>query len=212
MERELSRVHKLASPLILKRDGSTLTISDGVFKHSLDFKEFGKITIIGSDSEGFITFEISKPQQPSTLIDFSQTKQVSRRVSTGFSLIGKGIPKSLGSTSGATYEYFKRTPDETYYAKITVGTKSKKIHLGSLQDQSSSFYKIVKAAQRFGDTQWFDRKMLRKYLIPADSHGQKLKSTLDILIMEGYLERQESQKRGKPYEQYKKTSKIEAIH
>lgn len=214
MEREVCRVHKLASPLILKRNGSTLVISDGTFEHNFDFKEFGQMKIISIDSEGFITFEISKNQQPSTLIDFSKRTPTSiKHVSTGFSLLGRGSPKTLGSNaSRATYEYFKRAADEYYYSKIILGAKTKKIHLGSLHDESSPIHKIISGIKHFGETQWFDRKMLVKHLEPAQRHGQKLKSTLDILTIEGYLERQESQKRGKPYEQYKKTSKLQTIH
>lgn len=211
MEREVSRVHKLGSPLILKRNGSSLILSDGTFKAEFDFKEFGEMKILGVDSEGFITFEISKSYQPTLFPHLSPIK--SKPTTTSFSLIGRGSPKTVGShTSRATYEYFKRSADEYYYSKIILGTRTKKIHLGSLQDQSSAISKIVKGIQRFGDTQWFDRKMLRKHLESALGHGQKLKSALDILTIEGYLERQESQKRGKPYEQYKKTSKLQSIY
>lgn len=214
MEREISRFHKLAAPLILKRNGSSLIISDGTFKHDFDFKEFGQIKIIGSDTDGFITFEISK-NHPSIITEFSKGTIVPKKsISSGFNILGRGTPKSLSSTTTrATYEYYKRTADEYYYSKIISGSKTKKIHLGSLQDHSSPIHKIVSAIQQhFREMQLFDRKMLSRYLGSAESHGQKLKSVLDILTIEGYLEKQESQKRGKPYEQYRKTSKMETIH
>jgi hypothetical protein len=210
MEREISRVHKLATPLHLKRNGSNLLISDGTFKHEIEFKEFGEMKILGSDADGFITFEITKPQQTESAIGLTKPFHV-KLVSTGFSLIGKGTPKSLGG-SRATYEYYKRSGDEYYYSKVISGTKIKKIHLGSLQEESSHISKIMKGIQRFGETQWFDRKMLSKYLESPQRHGQKLKSALDILTIEGYLDRQESKKRGRPYEQYKTTSKLQATY
>lgn len=206
MEKEISRVHKLALPLIVKRSGSTLIISDGIFKHTLEIKEFGQLTVRGTDADGFIIFEISKGQQQTLTESFSR---FSKSTMIGFSLIGRGTAKTVGGsgTRGA-YEYFKRASDEYYYAKHTLGTKTKKIHLGSMQDRSSAIYRIVKGMQTIDRVGWFDRKQLRAVLPPALRHGQKLKSALDILTLEGYLERRESQKKGRPYEQYKTAEKL----
>jgi hypothetical protein len=43
MEKEVSRVHKLALPLIMKRSGSVIVVSDGIFAKEFDFKDFGQL-------------------------------------------------------------------------------------------------------------------------------------------------------------------------
>jgi hypothetical protein len=206
MQKEPIRVHRLAIPLIIKRRGTSLHISDGVFGHDFEFKDFGQIKVIGIDQDGFVTFEISMPEQQ-TLLE----PQSRERLSTvgSFTLIGSSISKSAGSgISRGTYEYFKRSTDEFYYADHSIaGKKDKRIYLGSLQDQSSHISQILKSCYRFDATTWFDRKQLCQSLSLALSHGQKLKSALDILVLEGYLEKRESQKKGKPYELYRITSK-----
>lgn len=209
MDKPIGRVHKLALPLIVKRSGSTLVVSDGIFKHEYEFKEFGQLVVRSIDSDGFITFEISKSQQQILIEPLSQR---GKPTTVGFTLIGTGTAKTRsGSTTRGTYEYFKRSGDEYFFAKHTLGTKTKKIHLGSLQVQSSAIYQIAKAMQHFDIGFWFDRKELSKYLSPSQRHGQKLKSALDILTLEGYIDRRESRRKGRPYEQYSTTSKTHQI-
>jgi hypothetical protein len=211
MEKELKRYHKLALPLIVERSGSSLTISDGMFEKHFDFKDFGKLRVTSIDSDGFVTFEISGGKQQ-TLVEPSASRGT-KNIEVGFVFLGSGTAKSSsGTASRATYEYYKRVADEYYYAAIKLGSKVKKIHLGSLQDASSHLRLIIRAIQTFGDEAIFDRKALMGRLsYSALRHGQKLKSALDILVMEGYLEKRESQRRGKPYEQFKKTLKILSI-
>jgi len=212
MEKEISRVHKLALPLIIERSGSSIVVSDGLFERAFEFKEFGRIRVTSIDTDGFVTFEVSAPRQ-STLIESSALTFSHKKVSElGFVLIGSGTARtSSGSTSRGTYEYFKRPADEYYYTLHKLGSKTKKIHLGSLQDQMSHIRQIAHAIQTFDDSTWFDRKALAQKLMPALAHGQKLKSVLDILVLEGYLERRETQRRGKAYEQYKKATKMHTI-
>lgn len=211
MEKELKRFHKLALPLIVERSGSALIISDGMFEKQFEFKEFGKLRVTSIDSEGFVTFEISGVKQQ-TIIEPASPRGT-RNVDVGFVLIGSGTAKSSsGTASRAKYDYYKRVADEYYYAVIKLGSKVKKIHLGSLQASSSHLRQIIRAIQTFSDGTFFDRKMLTGRLsYPALKHGQKLKSALDILVIEGYLEKRESQRRGKPYEQFKKTLKMLSI-
>lgn len=211
MEKELKRFHKLALPLIVERSGSALIISDGMFAKQFEFKDFGKMRVTSIDSDGFVTFEMSGVKQQ-TLIEPTSPRST-RDLEVGFVLIGSGTAKSSsGTTARATYDYYKRVADEYYYAAIKLGSKLKKIHLGSLQVSSSHLRQIIRAIQTFSDETIFDRKRLIERLsYPALKHGQKLKSALDILVIEGYLEKRESQRHGKTYEQFKKTPKMLSI-
>jgi len=211
MEKKLSRVHRLALPLIIERKGSVLSVSDGIFGHDFDFRDFDRLKILGVDQDaGYVTFEVSIGQQQ-TLMEAPIPKH-SKTADVGFTSFGTGTAKSSsGSTSRGTYEYFKRPVDEYYYTLHKLGSRTKKIHLGSLQDQTSHIHQIACAIKTFDDSTWFDRKSLVQKLMPALAHGQKLKSVLDIFVIEGYLERRETRKRGKAYEQYKKTVKIQTI-
>jgi hypothetical protein len=211
MEKKLSRVHRLALPLVIERKGSILSVSDGIFGHDFEFRDFDRLKILGVDEDGgFVTFEVSIGQQQ-TLVDPSSPKHF-RATDVGFVSFGTGTAKSSsGSTSRGMYEYFKRPSDEYYYTLHKLGSRTKKIHLGSLQDPKSSIRQIAYAIQTYDDSSWFDRKSLVKKLTSSLSHGQKLKSVLDILVIEGFLERKETQKRGKSYEEYKKTTKLQMM-
>jgi hypothetical protein len=125
--------------------------------------------------------------------------------------MGSGTAKSPSGTSRGVYDYYKRASDMTYYTILKLGSRSKKIRLGSLTDIQSHISQIAHAMQRFyeplGD-KWFDRKDLLPHLAPMLTHGQKLKSALDILVLEGYLERRETHERGKVHEEYKATGKL----
>jgi hypothetical protein len=211
MLKDSGRVHRLATPLVIKKSGTCLHVSDGMFGHDFEFKDFGQITVLGIDAEGFITFEVSTPKQQ-TLIE-SGIRPERLAIAGSFTLVGQGTAKT-SSSSGAkrgTYDYFKRSTDGYFYTVHKLGTKTKKIHLGSLQDPSSDIYQIAIAAQHFPDTHLFDRKEIVPLIKPSQSHGQKLKSALDILVLEGYLDRTESRKRGKVHEEYKTTSKLKML-
>jgi hypothetical protein len=209
MEKEIGRVHRLALPLIVKRIGTTILVSDGLFGHEFEFKDFGQIKIIGIDPDGFITFEVSTPEQQTFIESSSRLKLAT---AGSFSLIGSGTAKTSSSgASRGSYDYFKRSTDEFYYAVHKLGTKTKRIYLGSIQELTSDIRQVANATRHFEDSTWFDRKQITPLLKPSQSHGQKLKSALDILVLEGYLERTESHKRGKIHEQYRITSKIRGL-
>jgi hypothetical protein len=211
LEKEIKRVHKLSLPLIVERSGSVLTISDGMFEKRFEFKDFGKLRVTGLDSDGFVTFEVLKAQQQ-TFLEPILPRGIAKNGDGTFTHIGSGTAKSTsGSMSRGTYEYYKRVADEFYYASHKLGEKTKKIYLGSLQDTNSQIRRIIRTIQSFDDA-WFDRNKLTESLsTPALKHGQKLKSALDILVLEGYLDRSETKKRGRTYEQYKKTAKMLSI-
>lgn len=126
-------------------------------------------------------------------------------------LQGISQAQSTSSVKRGSYDYFKRSTDEFYYAIHKLGSKTKRIYLGSMQEPASDIRQIVTATRHFTDSTWFDRKQLIPLLKASQSHGQKLKSALDILVLEGYLERTESHKRGKVHEQYKITSKAKGF-
>jgi hypothetical protein len=210
MEKEIGKVHRLALPLIVKRTGTAILVSDGLFGHEFEFKDFGQIRVLGIDKDGFVTFEISSPTQQ-TLLESSRHEKLGDLGS--FTLLGSSTSKTSGSgVSRGTYEYFKRSTDEFFYAVHKMGGKEdKKIYLGSLQDPLSHLRQIAKACQRFDESIWFGRSQLAQPLQPSLKHGQKLKSALDILVLEGYLERTESHKKGKMHEEYRITSKLRGL-
>jgi hypothetical protein len=210
MEKKVSRIHRLALPLFIERKGSTLSVSDGIFGHDFEFRDFDRLKVLGVDRDGgFVIFEVGIGQQQTLE---GAAPRYKRGVDVEFVSFGTGTAKSSsGSTKRGTYEYFKRSSDEYYYTLHTLGVKTKKIHLGSIQDHKSPIRQIAFAAQTFDESIWFDRKVLVKKLVPSLAHGQKLKSVLDILVIEGYLERKETQKRGKSYEEYKKTMKLQTL-
>jgi hypothetical protein len=210
MEKEIGRVHRLALPLVVKRKGTAILVSDGLFGHEFEFKDFGQIKVIGIDSDGFVTFELSTPEQQ-TLIESSSSPRKLGVITGSFTQFGSGTAKTSSSIKRGSYDYFKRSTDEFYYAVHKLGTKTKRIYLGSIQEPASDIRQILSATRHFGDSTWFDRKQLIPLLKPSQRHGQKLKSALDILVLEGYLERTESHKRGKIHEQYKITSKEKAF-
>lgn len=207
MEKQIGKVHRLALPLIFKKSGTSLHVSDGTFGHEFEFKDFGQIKVIGIDDDGFVTFEVSKPEQQ-TLIELSPSSRKLMSTLGSFIQFGSGTAKS--SSSGmqrGSYDYFKRSTDEFYYAVHKLGSKTKRIYLGSMQEPTSDIHQIVVAIRHFEDATSFGRKQLIPLLKPSQSHGQKLKSALDILVLEGYLERTESRKKGKVHEEYKLTPK-----
>jgi hypothetical protein len=210
MEKEIGRVHRLALPLVIKRTGTAILVSDGLFGHEFEFKDFGQVKVVGIDADGFVTFEISKPEQQ-TLIESTSSPRKLSVISGSFTQFGSGTAKtSSSSVKRGSYDYFKRSTDEFYYAIHKIGTKTKRIYLGSIQEPASDIRQILSATRHFGDSTWFDRKQLIPLLKPSQSHGQKLKSALDILVLEGYLERTESHRRGKIHEQYRTTSKTKS--
>jgi len=211
MLKDSGSVHRLAMPLVIKKIGTCIHVSDGMFGHDFEFKDFGQLTVLGIDDSGFVTFEVSSPKQQ-TLIE-SSMKADRLAVAGSFSLLGQGTAKSR-STSGpsrGTYEYYKRSTDEYYYSVHKIGTKTKKIHLGSMQEPSSDIHQVAIAAQRFPEGHSFGRKEIIPMIKKSQSHGQKLKSILDILVMEGYLERTEARRKGKVHEEYKSTSKLRTL-
>jgi|GEM_PF-2912106 len=219
MEKEISRVHRLSLPLIIKKKGSVLTISDGYFAKDCEFKDFGQLKVTGIDREGSVTFELSMPQQ-TTLVESPLPLQRvyledSPAVMSDFILIGSGTAKSSsGNVSRGTYEYFKRPSDDYYLAVHKLeGKKDRKIHVGKIQDPTSVIHKIVyPIIESIEPSKWFDRKELLQHVKGASArHGQRLKSSLDILVLEGFLERKEAKQSGRVYEQYMKTPKILSI-
>jgi hypothetical protein len=212
VEKETVKVHRLALPLIIEGRGSALYVSDGMFGHEFELKDFRRLKILSVDPEGFVTFEIVVPHQQEHVESMSPMQ--SRFADVGFVLIGSSTAKSPSGGSRGVYDYYKRGSDMTFYTVLKSGTASKKIRLGSLADPHSHISQIAHAMQRFyeplGDA-WFDRKDLLPHLTHSLMHGQKLKSVLDVLVLEAFLERRETHERGKVHEEYKMTPKMRGL-
>jgi hypothetical protein len=209
MEKETSKVYKLAMPLIIEGRGSCLYISDGTFGREFELKDFRCLKITGFDPDGFVTFEMVSPRPQEHIVSTALVQ--TRFADSGFVLMSSSTAKSPSGASRGIYDYYKRAGDMTYYTVLRQGTATKRIRLGSLTDSKSHISQIAQAMKGFFDPlseKWFDRKDLLPHLTHALTHGQKLKSVLDILVLEGFLERRETHERGKVHEEYKVTSKL----
>jgi len=203
------KVFKLAYPLDIKRQGSYIVITDGTLSNTLPIEEWQNIHIKNVDSDGFIFFQLeyAKPKE------LTMSPVVEAGVN-GYTLFYSSVPKARAyGTSKSLYEYYKRERDSSYYALIKrEGSKTKKISLGSLQDQNSRIYQMMYIIWRsFRSGERFDRKKLVPFLPSRLASRRILKCVLDILTAEGFLERKERELRGHMHEEFIKTNKLERI-
>lgn len=109
----------------------------------------------------------------------------------------------------ARYRYYKRL-DGSLYA-ITSGKRARKIELGKSMDRNGRIFKIAEViSMRFRTAEF-----LKKDLIPIVpkrlSYGQTLKALLDVMTIEGFLEKREVPIRGKQRELFRATEKLREL-
>jgi flagellar protein FlaI len=140
--------------------------------------------------------------EPKTIILSPQVE-----ASRGYHLVYTSVPKSKG-TSKNIYEYYKRDQDLSYVALVRGDSKARKISLGSLKNPNSTINQITRVIdQSFSSNETFDRKKLVSLLPKRLTQGQKLKSTLEILTVEGFLNRTEKEEKGRLHIEFMKTKK-----
>jgi len=189
-------IRKLALPLEIKFGDDTI-ISDGFFV--LTSKEVRRLNITSIGEDGYVTCEIfpSKKEEVLSLKSFIREDN----------LIGTEISKTRGSGADfGQYRYYAR-PDGHLYAVIS-GKRIRRIQLGKLTDRDSPISIAVRTILRSFNSDEFTKKALASKLPKRLSHGQILKAILDVLTIEGYLQKREIQFRGRLQETFKSTDKL----
>jgi len=189
-----TKIRKLALPLEIKigTDGS---VWDGLIRFTS--KEVSQITITSIDEDNFVTCEISPMYEvitiplPDTLIgtEFSKTR-------------GRG--KDFGK-----YEYYKKT-DGSLYVAIS-GKRPHTLHLGSINEKSSPISIVARTIIQDIHMAEFSKNELARILPKRVSYGQMLKSILDVMKIEGYLEKREIRPKGRLKELFKATEKLNSV-
>lgn len=117
----------------------------------------------------------------------------------GYQLFHIGIPKSKGRGSiRSVYKYYKNEKDLSYFTLIKGDAKTTRLELGSIKNPESTIGQIARVIDRsFSTGKKFDRRILAPLLPRNLADAQKLKSALDILTAEGFLNRKEKELKGK---------------
>jgi hypothetical protein len=199
-----TKIRKLPLPLQFKLgvDGS---LTDGLF--ILTGKEASKISIISVDGDGYVSLEIHPPTQESEI----RTRQNNLKIFFGHGTkIGLETSKSRGQGKDFGQYTYYRSPDCNYVAEVT-GGRNRTFHLGNLKDRSSIMFQFAGTiVQHFG-TKEFSKHDLTPLLPQTLRFGQTIKSVLDIMTIEKYLERRQGKSDGKPgriREWFKTTDKL----
>lgn len=198
-----TKIRKLPLPLQFKL-GTDGSLSDGLF--TLTGKEANKINIVSIDNDGFVSLEIHPPTKepkPSTMN--SSTTIVLR------TKIGAETSKSRGrSKDFGQYTYY-RLADGNFIAEKIGGTRNRTFHLGNIKDHSSIMFQFAVAIIHNFGIKEFSKHDLTPLLPETLQFGQTVKSVLDVMRIEKYLERREGKRDGKPgrtREWFKATDKL----
>lgn len=190
-------IRKLPLPLQITVGDATV-ISDGFF--ALTSKEASSVNIVSIGQDGYATCEIIPP---------TKKKVVSpEEFFGGDTLIGVEPSRTRGRGKDfGQYKYYKR-PDGSLYS-VASGKRTRKYELGKLEDQNSPISIAAKAIVRSFKTTEFSKKDISP-LIPKNlRYGQKLKSLLDAMTLEGYLEKKAIKPKGRFRELFKATSTLQ---
>lgn len=198
-----TKIRKLPLPLRF-RLGANGLISDGLF--TLTDKDASEVSIISVDNDGFASIQIHPP--------IREPKSEATRLSDVFGLgtqIGFEASKSRGQGKDfGQYRYYRR-PDGTLFARVSGGARGRTFCLGNIRDRSSIIFQFAGTIiQHFGVNE-FSKRSLTPLMTQTLRFGQTMKSALDIMTIEGYLERREGKsegKRGRIKEWFRATDKL----
>jgi hypothetical protein len=198
-----TKIRKLPLPLQFKL-GTDGSLSDGLF--TLTGKEANKINIISVDEDGFVSLEIHPPprEHKSDAMNLSSVVVIRTK-------IGAETSKSRGRSKDFGQYVYYRLPDGSLIAEKMGGTRNRTFHLGNIKDHYSIIFQFaVTIVHSFG-TKEFSKHDLTPLLPQPLRFGQIVKSVLDIMRIEKYLERREGKSDGKPgriREWFKATDKL----
>jgi hypothetical protein len=213
LEKVRLKQFKLCLPLNCLVKNSEIVIKDKFeTQNVIPFSDGNAFSLGNMDNDGFVLFTVTYaekklPRQTSIL---SQTEAHIN----GYSLFHTNLSKSYGyGGQKSVFEYYKRDSDLSYYALIKKEGKTRKVLLGSLRDPTSRIFQVtyiinekfvVRGLQ-------FAKGQLAQFLPKPLKGARIIKSTLDILTKEGYLEASEgpSGKRNRPKEVFSKTDKLD---
>ncbi len=193
-----TKIRKLPLPLEIKI-GSDGSVSDGLF--TLTSKEANRIRIISIDEDGYVSCEISPP---------TPWEMVSIPVPDLHAFLGAELSKTRGRGKDfGKYEYYKKSNGNLYV--VISGTRPHTLQLGSLSNRNSPISTIARSIKQTFGVNEFSKSDLTKILPKRISYGQMLKSILDVMRIEGYLERKEVRPKGRLHELFKATEKLDSV-
>jgi hypothetical protein len=203
-----TKIRKLPLPLQVKL-GTDGTLTDGLF--TLTEKEASKISIISVDGDGYVSLEIHPPTQELK----TKTRQNDLKVFFGHGTkIGLEASRSRGQGKDFGQYVYYRSPDSSYVAEIRGTARDRTFHLGNLKDHSSIIFQFAATIVHTFGTMEFSKHDLTPLLPRTLRYGQTMKSVLDIMVIEQYLERREGKSDGKPgriREWFKGTGKLSQL-
>jgi len=178
--------------------GDDTVVTDGFF--ILTSKEASSINITSIDQDGYATLEIFPSMKRNSAYGTSA-------VIGQDTFLGEVPSRTLGRGKDVgLYKYYRR-PDGSLYA-IAHGKRNRKIKLGKPRDRHGRIYGVASAIQKqFGDGE-FTKQQIVPWLSKPLRHGQVLKALLDVMHLEGYLEKRIAQPKGRIQEHFKATVKL----
>lgn len=190
MESQKHREFKLAIPLEFEIVESHLVVKDR-FKNtnSISISPNVSFKISNPDADGYVLFDISIAELPKTKL--AEISPQSEAHINGYTLFHSSVARSISyGDARSIYQYYKRDKDLAYYALIKKdGKPDKKILLGSMLDANSRIFQVTRIIeQKFPQNTTFDKRALKEHLPSPFTTRGIMKSVLDVLVKEGYLD------------------------
>lgn len=196
-------VRKFPLPLRITVGDDTV-VTDGFF--TLTSKQASAINITSIGQDGYITCEIVPPTKKTIEKIVSPEEFFAADYLIGIETSrARGRGKDFGQ-----YRYYKR-PDGSLYAVVNGGKRSRKYQLGKPTERDSPISIVGRAIVYNFNTSEFSKKELTQMIPKHLSYGQKLKALLDIMTIEGYLEKRQTKPRGRFQELFKATDKLRKL-
>jgi hypothetical protein len=212
LEKVKQKQFKLCLPLNCAIKNSEIVIKDKFeTQNVIPFSDGNSFSLGYMDNDGFVLFTVTYTENkiPKQTILSQSVAHIN-----GYTLFHTTLSKSYGyGGQKSVFEYYKRDSDLSYYVLIKKEDKTRKILLGSLREPTSRIFQMAYIInEKFvAKGQKFDKGQLAKFL-PKPLNGARIvKSTLDILTKEGYLNMNEekSGKRLRTKELFMRTEKLE---
>jgi hypothetical protein len=191
-------IRKLALPLQIKI-GEEPMISDGFFK--LTSKDVSQLNVLAIDGDGYAKCEIIPPSR-------DKTPSAIHIVLDQDTFLGTTASKTRGSgKSFGQYRFYKHR-DGSYYA---LTSNNRRIHVGKATDHNGSISIAARIIISNFNSNEFTKEQLIHLLPKNLSHGQMLKALLDVMHIEGFLEKREPTIKGRLRELFRDTDKLKTI-
>jgi hypothetical protein len=191
-------IRKLALPLQIKI-GEEPMISDGFFK--LTSKDVSQVNVLTIDGDGYAKCEIIPLLK-------DKTPHVIHLPLNPDTFLGTTTSKTRGSGKDyGQYRFYKQC-DGAFY---TIASNGRRIQLGKATDRNGPISITAKIIITHFSTREFTKEEAIRVLPKNLGHGQMLKALLDVMHLEGYLEKREPTVSGRIREFYKPTEKLKTL-